>query len=173
QDSDDDNGERDSLRHHLGSGWAALGALQFRDAEQHFLAAVRLAPAHFNALCGLYQVRKLRPAEVDFLATANRLLALPLTDDGERRQQHALWREATQLCAGALRLNTATRLQLARQFAMVDALDDAEALLDALPEEAHPQALTAARRALGEGFARRGNHNKARHYLARAEHNER
>src|SRR5690606_7298793 len=36
QDSDDDNGERDTLRHHLGSGWAALGALQFRDAEQHF-----------------------------------------------------------------------------------------------------------------------------------------
>ncbi len=169
QDSEDDPGERDSLRHHLTGGWAALGSMQFRDAEQHFLAAVRLAPTHFNALCGLYQVRKLRPQEVDFLATASRLLTLPLVDDGERRQQHALWREAQQLCGDALRLNTAARLQLARQFASVDALDDAEALLHALPEDAHPHAVIAAQRALGEGFTRRGNHNKARHYLARAD----
>ena len=98
---EEDAGEPDEreqqLRARLGAGWSALGAMAFVEAEQQFRAALETDPENFNALCGLYQVHKLRPDSETWRETADALLSLTPEDVAEQRQQELIRREVQAL----------------------------------------------------------------------------
>ncbi|MCH8544594.1 MAG: hypothetical protein LAT61_13585 [Alcanivorax sp.] len=181
---DQEDSGPDAQAEQLAQAWAAQGTMAFSDARRGFEAIVAAAPenfaAHlFSAHCGLYQNLKLQPKQPAFAAQAIQLLSLPLTAPGEQRQQHQIWREASALLGAELVLPVATQQQLICHFAAIDALSDAEALLarqtdgqsdEALDEDPDDSTdgMIKALRALAEGFTRRGNTSKARHYLSKA-----
>jgi membrane associated rhomboid family serine protease len=87
-----DEAER-QLRQQLGSAWASMSAMAFRDAEQQFEAALKLDPDQFLPLTGLYQIRKLKPDTEIFHATARRVLSANISDPGYLRQQATIYRD--------------------------------------------------------------------------------
>ena len=157
------------LRARLASGWAALGTSNFAEAERQFQAAVELEPEHFDALSGLYQVRKLNPDSEDWLATTERLLSLPCDEPGRCRQQYNVLREARSL-QPELSLSENTRCRLAINLAGIGAFNDADGLLgedDAQSTE--PALRRQALEALAELCRRQGDQSRTAHYLTRAE----
>lgn len=152
------------LRQHLTSGWTSMAALQFSEAAGQFEAALKIQPGHFDALTGLYQIRKLEPESPEFEQASRDVLAARTSEQGRILQQQQIYRDFRKR-REVSELPVETRLQLAMRFAEVEAFKDAEALMESvLEEKAGHELLPKALLSLADTFEKAGNQGKADRY---------
>lgn len=169
QETDEEDEEARQLRQFLTSGWTSIAALQFEEAARQFEEVLTLRPGHFDALTGLYQVRKLAPESDAFEDTAARLLAAPTTEKGRIVQQQQSYRDFRKR-REVSELPVETRLKLAMRLAGIEAFKDAEELLESVVEQkARHELLPKALSTLAEAFEKAGNQSKAGRFATLAE----
>lgn len=147
----------------LTNGWASLGAMAFANAEHNFLQALKLYPEDFNALSGLYQIRKLNHHTTDYEEIRNRIIGLPLKEVTECQQQLILWQEIKEREPN-WSPNGNQLWQLIINLCAIDALREADSLAMHAPPEDDSQSKRTALEQLTKTFRDRGNHEKADHY---------
>lgn len=172
EDADESEEEEEAgqqLRRHLATGWNSMSALDFREAEAAFEAALSVSPGHFHALTGLYHIRKLNPDSEAFRETALRVFGAPVESDGDIRQQLTLYRDFQRRCQDQ-HLPAEVAVLLMMRFTRVAELRDAEQLAQGLMKqrEAHPL-LAKALAALASAFEQFHDDARASRFRALAE----
>lgn len=166
---DEEDEQARQLRQRLTSGWTSMAALQFSEAAEQFSAALKLEPDHFDALTGLYQVRKLNPDSEEFAHTATAVLAAHTREKGRTLQQQQIYRDFRKHRETG-ELPVQTRLQLAMRLTSIDAFKDAEELVESVVKEKTGHELLAKTLyILAEAFERAGNQGKAERFRTLAD----
>lgn len=169
EETGEEDEEERQLRQALTSGWTSIAALQFTEAERQFEKALQLRPGHFDALTGLYQMRKLRPESPEFEQAAQDVLAAQTAEKGRVLQQQQIYRDFRKR-RDVSELPLSTRLQLTMRLAGVGELKEAEELMEsALSDGTAHELLPKSLYTLSEAFGKAGNQGKAERFRTLAE----
>ena len=155
----------------LTEGWDALARFEFSDAEKHFLQAREDQPDDFNALSGLFLVRKVHPEAESFQATLRELLQRPPSDADEGRQREQLLLQLVReerLPA----LPEALQLEIAWLLARAGNPQQAEPIVaDALERQSEAPQVARALHALAEAWEKKGDSARAEGFRRKAQGN--
>lgn len=171
---DTDGADEERARAHartLTQGWDALASFEFNEAEQHFLQARTDEPEDFNALTGLFLVRKVQPEGEAFHNTLQDLLRRRPSDPDEARQRERLLRQLVReerLPA----LPESHQLEIARLLARAGDPQQVEFIVaDALDRKSQAPNLGPALHALADAWEQKGDAARARGFRNKAEGN--
>lgn len=173
RETDDADDEENRARARaLTEGWDALARFEFSDAEKHFLQAREHQSDNFDALTGLFLVRKVQPEAETFQATLRELLQRRPADPDEGRQReqllHQLVREE-RLPA----LPEELQLDIAWLLARAGDPQQAEPIVaDALERKSKDPNLTRALHALAEAWEKKGDSARAEGFRHKAAGND-
>lgn len=158
------------LKLQLTSAWTSMSALAFRDAEAAFKSALALHPDNFSALSGLYHIQKIMPQTEIFRATAEKTLSAPVANDGESRQQFAIYRDYRKTLDGLESLPEDIAVHLIIRFARLNEVKEAEEIALSLQQRKLNSSLFEnALTSLSQAFGRMNNDNKATKMASMAE----
>lgn len=172
-DEETDNEEADrnrQLKLTLTSAWTSMAALAFNDAEKAFNNVLVLDPGNFSALTGLYHIQKIQPQTDVFRQTAEKTLAAAVSEEGESRQQLAIYRDYRKKIDGVENLPGDVAIQLIIRLARLNEVKDAEEIATSLYQRKIKNVLFEnALTSLSQAFSRQNNENKAGKIAAMAE----
>jgi len=158
--ADDEEDERQWARA-VTEGWDAVARFEFSAAEKQFLQAREHRPGDFNALTGLFLVRKVQPETEHFQAILRELLEHRPADPDEARQREHLLRQLVReerLPA----LPEALQLDMARLLARAGDPQQAEPIVaEALERKSEDPRLAPAVHALAEAWEKKGDSARA------------
>ncbi len=168
--ADEQSRKERQLKLQLTSAWTSMSALAFRDAETAFLNALTLHPDNFSALSGLYHIQKITPQTDTFRVTAERTLSAPVADDGESRQQLAIYRDYRKKLDDLEELPEDIAVHLIIRFARLNEVKEAEEIALSLQQQKVKSTLFEnALTSLSQAFGRQNNDNKAAKMASMAE----
>lgn len=172
--SETDEADNEQDRAHartLTQGWDALARFEFTGAEQHFLQAREDEPDDFNALTGLFLVRKVRPETESFQTTLQDLLQRRPADPDEGRQRERLLRQLVRE-ERVPALPESLQLEIARLLARAGDPQQVEPIVaDALDRKSEAPNLGRALHALAEAWEQKGDSARAQGFRNKAEGN--
>lgn len=154
----------------LTSAWTSMSALAFSDAAANFQKALATHPENFSALSGLYHIHKISPQADAFRAIAEQTLSAAVTDEGECRQQLAIYRDYRKHLNSIEDIPEDIATHLIVRFARINEVKEAEDLALSLHQRKIKGALFEnALTSLSQAFGRQNNDNKAAKMAALAE----
>ena len=169
QEADTEDEQDRAWARTLTEGWEALARFEFTDAEKYFRQAREYRRDDFDALSGLFLVRKVQPETESFQATLREMLQRRPedVDEGRQREQllHQLVREE-RLAA----LPEGLQLEIAWVLARAGNPQQAEPIVaDALERNSDDPHLARALHALAEAWEKKGDSARAEGFRHKAQ----
>lgn len=170
--AEDAGEEEQALRIELGEALNAMANISFKDARERLQTLVQQRPNELSILIPLYHVLKLDPASIELQTLVRQIFNRTSMADAELRQILAVYRDYDQLPGDKSALDLETSLRLVLKFTRLEALKEAEKMMQHARGFNQPHMLLGkSAAALAQAFEKLQDSNRAKQYQQLADDN--